>query len=490
MESAAWIFPLLLLTSSAVLADEAAATVTKASQAENGASAPQAEEVAVTGESPPASPAYKMLRFTENYSYLSDPAKRGDWFDPIKYIPLRTNAPNWYLTFGGEVRERFEGNYDQNFGVGSGENSYWMQRLTLLADLHLGERVRFFVEGISGVVAGQSQPAPAVQEDPINLQFAFMDVIPYLTEDERLTLRAGRFGLSLGSGRLVATRAAPNIPFKFDGFEAIYDRPFWHATAFVTRPVIEHTDRFDSDDDSTGFWGLYLTHWFDDSRKSGIDVYYLGISREHGQYASGTGKELRHSFGTRWFGEKNQWDWDGEAVVQVGDFGNQSILAWTASLDAGYTWEASWKPRLGLKADIASGDNNPTNGRQGTFDALYFKSGYFNDASLIRPENIIDVHPNLSANLTQTLTIDGGADVFWRDSRNDAIYAVPGFVAIPALRTASAFVGTALDVNLEWRVQRHLSFLASYVHFLSGDYIHAAGGRDVNYVSATMSFLF
>jgi Alginate export len=490
MEHGAWIFPLLLLASSTVLADEAPVTVKQADTGESGASAPQAEEAAETGERPPEPPAYKMLRFTEDYSWLRDPAKRCDLFDPIKYIPLRTNEPSWYLTFGGEVRERFEGNYDQNFGIGSGENSYWMQRVTLLADLHLGERVRFFVEGISGIVAGQSQPAPAVQEDPINLQFAFMDVIPYLTEDERLTLRAGRFGMSLGSGRLVATRAAPNIPFKFDGFEAVYDRPFWHATAFVTRPVIEHTDRFDSEDDGTGFWGLYLTRWFDDSRKSGIDVYYLGISREHGQYASGTGKELRHSFGTRWFGERNQWDWNGEGVAQVGEFGNESILAWTASVDAGYTWEASWKPRLGLKADIASGDNNPTNGAQGTFDALYFKSGYFNDASLIRPENIIDVHPNLSANLTRAITIDGGADVFWRYSRNDAVYAVPGFVAIPALKTASAFVGTALDVNLEWRAQRHLSFLASYVHFLSGDYIHAAGGRDVNYVSTTMSFLF
>jgi hypothetical protein len=390
-----------------------------------------AEEVAITGETPPAPPAYKILRFTEDYSSLSDPAKRGDLFDPIKYIPLRTNEPYWYLTLGGEVRERFEGNYAQNFGIGAGDNSYWMQRVTLLGDLHLGERARFFVEGISGVVAGQSLPAPAVQKDPINLQFAFMDVVPYLTEDERLTLRAGRFGMSLGSGRLVATRAAPNIPFKFDGFEAIYDRPFWHATAFLTRPVIEHTDRFDDDDDSTGFWGLYLTHWFDNSHKSGVDAYYLGIAREHGQYASGTGNEHRHSFGSRLFGEKDQWDWNGEAVVQVGDFGNQSILAWTASLDSGYTWDAPWQPRLGLKADVASGQQNPINGPRGTFDALYFKSGYFNDASLIRPENIIDVHPNLSANLSKAVSVNGGADVFWRYSRTDAIYAVPGFVAIP-----------------------------------------------------------
>jgi len=450
----------------------------------------RAEEVAITGENPPAPPAYKILRFTEDYSFLSDPAKRGDLFDPVKYIPLRTNEPNWYLTFGGEVRERFEGNYDQNFGIGSGNNSYWMQRLTLLGDLHLGERVRIYAEGISGVVAGESQPPPAVQKDLVDLQFAFADVVPYLTDDERLTLRAGRFGMSLGSGRLVATRAAPNIPFKFDGFEAIYATPSWHATAFVTRPVNEYTDRFDSDDYSTEFWGLYLTRWFGDSHKSGVDAYYLGIASEHGQYASGSGNEHRHSLGVRWFGEKDNWDWNAEGVVQVGNFGNESILAWTVSVDSGYTWDVSWQPRLGLKADIASGDINSTNGTQGTFDALYFKSGYFNDASLIRPENIIDVHPNFSANLTRSLSIDGGADVFWRYSRDDAVYAVPGFVAVPALKTASAFVGTAVDVNLEWRVQRHITLLASYVHFFTGDYIQAAGGHDVNYVSTTMSFLF
>ena len=136
------------------------------------------------------------------------------------------------------MRERFEENHDVNFGIGSGSDSYWLQRATLLMDLHLGERVRVFLEGISGLVAGESQPAPAVQKDPVNMQFAFLDVVPFLSDDENLTLRVGRFGMSFGAGRLVATRAAPNIPFKFDGFEAIYEHPFWVATAFVTRPLI------------------------------------------------------------------------------------------------------------------------------------------------------------------------------------------------------------------------------------------------------------
>lgn len=449
-----------------------------------------AEEVAATGESPAGPPAYRILRFTEDYSYLREAGRQRDWLDSIKYMPFRTEEPDWYLTLGGEVRERFEQIRADNFGLGGRDDSYWMQRLTLLVDLHLGLRVRFFAEGLSAVVAGQSEPAPPVSQDPLDLQFAFADVIPYLTEGERLTLRAGRFGMSFGAGRLVATRAAPNVPFKFDGLEAIYARPPWHATAFVTRPVVEHTDRISTDDHHTEFWGLYLTRWFGDSHQTGVDVYYLGIARDQGRYASGNGEEQRHSFGARWFGEMNQWDWNAEAVGQTGSFGTESILAWTASLDGGYTWKVAHEPRLGLKADLASGDGNPNDGHLGTFDALYFKSGYFNDASLIRPENLVDVHPYVSANLTRAVSINGGIDVFWRYSRNDAVYAVPGFISIPAIKTAPAFVGTALDVNMEWRIQRHLSLLASYVHFFSGDYLHAAGGSDVNYVSTTVSFLF
>jgi hypothetical protein len=70
------------------------------------------------------------------------------------------------------------------------------------------------------------------------------------------------------------------------------------------------------------------------------------------------------------------------------------------------------------------------------------------------------------------------------------VYAVPGFVSIPALHNASSYIGTAFDVNLNWQIQRHISFQASYVHFLTGSYVHQAGGSDVDYFSTTFTFLF
>jgi len=450
----------------------------------------RADEMTTTGEIPSAPPSYDLLRFDENYSGLANPANRTDWLDPLKYIPLRANDPSWYMTFGGELRERFEGNYDLNFGIGGpGPDSYLLQRLTLLSDVHPGKRVRFFAEGVSGLMEGESQPAPPVQQDPIDLQFAFLDVVPYLKDDESLMLRAGRFGMSFGAGRLVATRAAANILFRFDGFEAIYTQPLWEATAFFTRPA-EDSGGFNGEDHSTTFWGLYVTHWFEAPHTLGMDLYYFGIHREHGAYASGTGDEHRHSLGAREFGEWRCWDWNAEQVLQVGTFGNDSIIAWTAALDSGYTWDETWQPRLGLKAGVVSGDHHAADGRLETFDALYFKSGYFNDASLIRPQNIIGVHPNFTVKPSRAVSVDSGADWFWRYSRNDAVYAVPGNIAIPALANAPSYVGTALDINLTWQIQRHVSFQASYVHFFTGSYVHQAGGSDVDYFSTTIDFLF
>src|SRR5215467_3334700 len=144
-----------------------------------------AQGVNTGAEVPLPPPAFKALRFDEDYSWLTNATNRIDWFDRLKYIPLRSGEPSWYLTVGGELRERFEGNYDPNFGIGGlGSDSYLLQRVTLLTDVHLGERVRFFVEGISGIVAGESRPPPPVQQNQLDLQFAFVDLVPYLTEEE------------------------------------------------------------------------------------------------------------------------------------------------------------------------------------------------------------------------------------------------------------------------------------------------------------------
>src|SRR5579859_2565526 len=52
-------------------------------------------------------PAHTALRYDEDYSYLKNPEVRTNLYDKLKYIPLNKRG-DWYLTFGGELRDRYE----------------------------------------------------------------------------------------------------------------------------------------------------------------------------------------------------------------------------------------------------------------------------------------------------------------------------------------------------------------------------------------------
>ena len=429
-------------------------------------------------ESEATPPAYQLLRFDEDYSCLADPDWRIEPLDQIKYIPLLAAHPDWYGTLGGELRERFEGNYNPGFGRHDAEPaSTWLQRVTLLADVHAGRHLRFFAEGISGASVGGASPAPKVQNDPADLQFAFVDLIPYTTDTERWFIRGGRFGMSLGASRLVATRAAPNIPFRFDGVETSYHSPQWEATLFGVHPV-KDVGGIASYDAGVAFWGAYFTHWFDPVKHLGADVYYFGYKNHDAHFAAGTAAETRHSVGSRFMGNSRGWDWNLEGVLQTGTFGADDILAWTASADVGHTWPIRTQPRLGLKVDVVSGDRNPADGRLETFNALYFRSGYFNDASLIRPANLIDVHPSLTVKPTAKVNLSGGGDVFWRYTTADAVYAPPGNIVVPANPADPWTLERALNEVPQLRMMRDedetVAELLAIGRKLEGLYRHAS----------------
>lgn len=59
-------------------------------------------------------------------------------------------------------------------------------------------------------------------------------------------------------------------------------------------------------------------------------------------------------------GKGGNFDWDIEAMGQVGHVGRQNVMAWAMGLPAGYTFaNTTWTPRIGIQIDAASGDSNP-----------------------------------------------------------------------------------------------------------------------------------
>ncbi|HEY2950946.1 MAG TPA: alginate export family protein, partial [Verrucomicrobiae bacterium] len=318
----------------------------------------------------PPRPEFRLSRQDEDWSAWRERASRTDFFDRVKFIPLDRDASAW-LTLGGEARERYEYFRNANWGRGPQDHDgYFLHRFMVHADAHAGETFRFFAQFKSGLEDGRHGGPRPVDRDDFDVHQLFADVGVPWADERSLTLRVGRQELTFGSQRLVSVRESPNVRQSFDGVRARLRWEGWQFDTFATRPVETKPGAFDDGPDShTKFWGFYGVAPFKLVPGAKADFYYLGLERDSAQFDQGNARELRHSIGTRLWGSAAGWDWNFEFVYQFGEFGDGDISAWTAASDTGFSFaQIPWSPRIGLKADVTSGDRNPNDHDLETFN--------------------------------------------------------------------------------------------------------------------------
>ena len=363
----------------------------------------------------------------------------------------------------------------------------------LHTDLHLGPNLRFFGQLKSGLEDGRKGGPRPPDEDKLDVHQAFLDVSTEVGSIGSFTLRAGRQEMTYGSSRLVSFREGPNVRQSFDGLRLTLDAHAWRVDGFVTRPVETNTGIFDDKPDPKRlFWGFYGVAPLPILPGGNIDLYFFSLDRKHAQFNQGTADEQRQSVGMRLWGQMQSWDYNFEFVFQWGKFGRGDIRAWTAASDTGYTFQKlPFRPRIGLKADIASGDRDPKDRDLQTFNALFPKGAYFNETDLIGPANFADLHPSLYLHVTERISFDVDWDFFWRQSLDDGIYGVAVNLVRSGLTSHARYIGSALSSEAEWRVDRHITLTGAYTHFFAGPFLRESGpGKDVNYFSVWGTYKF
>ncbi|BDV42225.1 alginate export family protein [Geotalea uraniireducens] len=451
-----------------------------------------AHSPAATGATADAPP-YALNRADEDYRYLRNPANRLDFWDPLKYLPLDGNG-SWFLSIGGEARERYEYFNRPNWGQGAEDHGYFLQRYFLHGDLHLGDHARFFTQFQSSLEDGRrGGPRPAIDEDQLDVHQLFLDLAANLPGDSSLTLRSGRQELAYGSQRLISVREGPNVRQSFDGFRLIYRKGDIRIDGFAAKPALTNRHVFDDGPDNTrALWGAYAVLPCPPLAEAHLDLYYIGLFRRTAGFDQGTARETRHSAGARLWRTALPVDYNFEALYQWGSFGNGDIRAWTVASDTGYTLVSlPLRPRIGLRADIASGDEDPANPDLQTFNPLFPKGAYFSEAGLIGPANFIDLNPCLDLHLTDKATITFDWDFFWRESTRDGLYNNAVALVRSGETSNARYIGSMAQTQLFWNIDRHLSFVAIYGHFFAGRFLKEAGpGNDVDYLTTWLSYKF
>jgi hypothetical protein len=451
----------------------------------------------------PTPPAYTVLRYNENYSYLRDPAMRTDFFDPIKFIPLNDKG-DWYASLGGEIRDRYEYFNNNLFGAPGAQDRDGDNLLRILAsaDLHLSPYLRLFVQGIgASEQANEVAPRPT-DVDELDLHQAFVDLNLPIADHTTLTLRDGRQNILFGAQRLIGPLDWANVRRTFDGFRGTLDSPGNKLDLFFVQPVMVSKYTFDNDASLTEFAGIYDT-WQIPGQSSShlqLEMYGLYLERANATFPTeATGREERYTIGTRLSANPKPFDFDVEPDYQFGDFNHGNISAWSIATEAGYTLAgATFTPRPYIGFDAASGDRNAHGGGLNTFNQL-FPTGhlFFGYTDVIGRQNIIDIHPGIDLSLlkderyAKSMTLRAEYHEFWRESDQDALYSAGGAVVRASTPGSSSHIGSVADLLLNWQIDRHLSTYFGYSHFFAGKFIEQTGPhQDIDFLYAAATYKF
>ncbi|KGO82397.1 alginate export protein [Flavobacterium cauense R2A-7] len=435
-------------------------------------------------------PNFKSLRYDEDYSYLKNDSTL-NWYDKMKYTPLSKEG-NTFISYGGEARFQYFYTKNETWGDDPKDNDgYVMSRFLFHTDFHAGKTFRLFAQLQSSLVDGRIQPSP-VEENPLDLHQAFVDVNLIASENTKFTFRIGRQELMYGSQRLVSVRENPNNRQSFDAVRALFIKENYKFETFYGHYVASKREIFDDHfNKNTKLWGTYFTFNHLPVVKN-IDLYYLGLWKRKSAFNDGVGKELRHSVGVRLFSTKEDWKYDTEAVYQFGDFWAKNISAWTASVNTSYKFSGlKLKPEVGLKTELVSGDGNMSDNKLQTFNPLFPKGAYFGFAALIGPSNLIDVHPSVSLELSKKVSFDVDYDLFWRQQSKDGLYAPNVALIYSDGTTNEKHIGNQLSGTLNIKANDFLNLRGEFTWFDSGNYLKEVGsGKDVVFAGFTAQLKF
>jgi len=438
-------------------------------------------------------PSFQKFRFEENYGFLNSPDIPPDPFDPLKHIPL-SDSTDFYLSLGGSIRERYEYTGNPVFGDDpQDEDGVWLQRVNLHADMHLGPHLRVFGELSSALAEGRAGGPSPVDENELDLQNAFVDFSFGLVENSATTLRVGRQEIEFGSGRLVDVREGTNVRRTFDGFRGFLNLADWEINAVAARPRRDQDGVFDDEtNDDEALWGVYAVGQPSFLPAGNVDLYYLGFHDDLGNFVQGVEAETRHTIGARLWGEARGWDWNWEAAYQFGSFGDGDIAAWTLASDTGFTFaDALLRPRIGLRANIASGDEDPNDSDLQTFNPLFPRGNYFSQAAVLGPRNFFNVNPHLNLQVTDDFSINTDVNFYWRLERNDGVYSPSGQIIREPGGSDARYVATGLSIEAAWAPTRNFDFTAIYTRLEPGAFIRQTGeSKSVDFIELTARFRF
>lgn len=347
---------------------------------------------------------------------------------------------------------------------------FWTQRLSVDAEAVFSPRLTGKASLVSALLRG-NETIP-IEQNNLDVQEAYLDIALAAGR-----LRVGRQEASLGSQRLISTRDGTAVRRTWDGLRYSIEGGDWVVDALALSLVdVSPNGVFNDEPDSDRLLGgVYATR---DAGSTSLDVYYLWDRINDRPTVQGVADQRRHTLGARVFGARGPWFWNHEAMVQFGEHGDDDIRAWSLATNTGFRFEGAWAPEVMLSVNVASGDDDPTDDKLETFDALYPRGSYFSEVAVLGPSNFYNINPYFRAQPREGIALSVDVNWYWRLHEEDAVYGPPGVPLRFPQGATERLVARAVSASVEWEVNDRWFIGIVATHSEPQGFIRDTGPRD------------
>jgi len=408
-------------------------------------------------------------------------------------IATAASLPKW-LSVSGTHRARYE-SLDGQFRSDRAGNAHVLVLRTLLLTELKFDTVSLGVELMDSraeFIDADTTVNPTVV-NPLELLQAYLSfqASDVLRPGDSTELRVGRITMDVGDRRLVARNRYRNTLNNFTGIEWNWNHSEkQRLKAFYVLPIKQQpTERdrllvndieFDAEYLGIRFWGLYGSVQFSSNLRA--EIFLFGLDESDETNHPTRNREL-YTPGARLYmpPEPSRFDFTIESVWQIGesrastattDVQNLQHFAHFQHVEFGYTFNASWVPRLVFQYDYASGDKNPADRDNERFDTLFGARRFdFGPTGIYGPfarSNSSTPGVRLQFSPSRHINLFVAHRAYWLASAQDE-WTTSG------LRDSEGrsgnFIGQQIETRLRWEiVPGNYRFEAGLAHFFSGNF--------------------
>lgn len=394
-------------------------------------------------------------------------------------IGAEENGSHWYdkISLGGELRLRSETMFHYGALTGGVNNdSVFFLRARPHLDAQPIEEVRIFIQPQFSRAFAQEESTIANNNDlpggAVPNANSVFDLHQGFIEFPKIggspvSLRLGRQELAYGDERLIGAFGWNNVGRSFDaGKIKLAWENFWIDGFFAWNEKAAGNE----------YMGGLYSHW-KVVENHALDFYALFLRDNDGDGSAVITGLTLGTVGVRYAGIflEKRIDVNAEAAGQFGKTHPNNHLAYAGHLAGGYTFDMTWKPRVGLEYNIASGDD-PGTAKVERFNNLFptnhDKYGYIDFFSW---RNMHDISANVSAKPTEGMKLELAYHLFFLPEVTDGIFRATGAPLRAGAVGASRLAGHEIDLFTKYAVNKYLSFLGGYSLFRGGEFFSDTG---------------